>query len=277
MHEVFINGRHRKVEATWNDFSRARLLQLVPLLYEPARDVVALQLRLLCFLLGLSPAFFAFRLTPVQMTQLVWMTDFLLSESIGLTAQLLPWVRRPRTWRRPLPRKWWGPRASLRNLRFGEFVFADGYFVAYATRQDAGALDKLLAVLYRPQRRGYRPHAADYGGDRREEFNEHLVARRAAQLAGLPEAEKLAVLTWYRGCRDELTEHFPLVFTPAEEAGTATTSWGQVLLELSGGAFGPLDDTARQPARTILAKMEADARRAKELERRAKEQSRTTA
>ncbi|WP_310391568.1 hypothetical protein [Hymenobacter sp.] len=271
MHEVFINGRRRPVEASWNDFTRTRLLALMPLLYAPATTLVALQLRLLGFLLGLSPAFFAQFVTPVQMTQLLWLTDYLLGESIGLTAQRLPWLRRPRTWRRPLPGKLWGPRESLRNVSFAEFIFADAYFVAYATRQQAGALDKLVAVLYRPQRREYRPHAASYGGDRREDFNEHLVPGRAAQLAGLPDATKLAVLTWYRGCRDELQAHFPLVFSPpdpeADEQPT-TSSWGQVLRELSGGAFGPLEATARQPVRLVLAKMEDDARRAKELERR---------
>ena len=78
------------------------------------------------------------------------MTDFLLGETCGLTAQLLPWLSGPRTWWRLGRLKLWGPLASLSNLRFGEFIFADAYFVAYATRQDAGALEMLLAVLYRP-------------------------------------------------------------------------------------------------------------------------------
>jgi hypothetical protein len=279
MHEVFINGRLRKVEAGWNDLTRDRLLRLVPLLYEPNPNRVALQLKLLRFLLGLTPAFFAHYVTPVQMTQLLWMADFLLGETCGLTAQVLPWLRRSRTWRRPFPRTWWGPRESLRNLTFAEFIFADAYFVAFATRREAGALDKLVAVLYRPQRRRYRPKAATYRGDRREDFNEHLVAGRAEQVARLTDAEKLAVLTWYRGCRDELVLHFPLVFTPDEDdeenpRPASTTTWGQVLRELSGTSFGTLDETARQPVRTILAKMEDDARRAKELKRQHEEQAR---
>ena len=94
---------------------------------------------------------------------------------------------------------------------------------------------------------------------------------RAQQLAHLSDAEKLAVFTWYRGCREELLEHFPLVVTLAEGKSSGTSGWGQVLRDLSGGAFGPLDDTARQPVRTILAKIEDDARRAQELERRSRE------
>ena len=55
----------RRVEASWNELTRKRL---GPLFYESFKNEQALQLRLLCFLLGMNPAFFAHYITAVQMT-----------------------------------------------------------------------------------------------------------------------------------------------------------------------------------------------------------------
>ena len=223
-------------------------------------------------LLAVPLATVLLRFTAVQILEIRWLTDFVL-ESAGLTAQLLPAVRVP-GWRYWLRGRFWGPRESLRNVSFAEFIFADAYFVAYAKGQKADFLDLLVAVLYRPQRWPYRPRAAGYGGDRRQAFNEHLVRRRAAVLAQLPRGQKLAVLTWYRGCRQQLETDFPLVFQAAPEADAsapASAGWGQVLRELSGQAFGTLEQTKQQPIRLVLAKMQDDAARAQELARRTKE------
>ena len=271
MEEVQINGRPRAVPSTWNELPRQLLLQVVAVLYGPNADVTQLRIRLLAVLLQVPLATVVVSFTPVQICQIQWLTDFVLEE-LTLTAQLLPWVRLP-GWRGWLGRRWWGPRESLRNVSFAEFIFADAYFVAYARGQEPAHLNQLVAVLYRPQRRPYRPRAAAYGGDRRENFNEHLVAPRATCFAALDLTEKLAVFTWYRGCRQQLERDFPLVFeAPEETRPAATTSgWGQVLRELSGQAFGTLKETKEQPIRLVLAKLQDDAERAKELARQAKE------
>ena len=272
MHDVQINGRLRKVAATWNELTRPLLLRVLAVLYSPNWGENELRIRLLAVLLQVPLGTVLFQFTDVQICEIKWLTDFLLDE-VTLTAQLLPWLRLP-GWRHWLRPRYWGPRESLRNVSFAEFIFADAYFVAWAAQQNPAYLDQLVAVCYRPQRRPYRPGAAGYGGDRREDFNEHLVPGRARCFAALPKAEKLAVATWYRGCRQQLEQDFPLVFQQAPEADAsapASSGWGQVLRELSGQAFGTLAETAKQPIRLVLAKMQDDAQRAQELERRAKE------
>lgn len=276
MHDVQINGRHRAVAETWNELTRPQLLGVLGVLYSPNATEQQLRIRLLAVLLGVPLALVVVSFTAVQILEIQWLTDFVLASG-NLTAQLLPALRVP-GWRYWLRRRYWGPRESLRNVSFGEFIFADAYFVAYATGHNPDYLDLLVAVLYRPQRWPYRPRAANYGGDRRQDFNEYLVRQRAAHLTHLPLEQKLAVLTWYRGCRQQLETDFPLVFQPAPLADTsapATTSWGQVLRELSGTAFGTLKETAQQPIRLVLAKMQDDAQRAKELARQAKENAPT--
>lgn len=268
MHVLILNGRRKDVAATWNELNRAQLLELMPVLYGQFTDHYQQKIELLAILFGIN-RLFALRITAVQFCQILWMTDFLIGEHVGLTEQQLPSVR-PRWYGRKL----YGPASGFDNLRFLEFVFADSYFVAYSQSQEVKYLHQLLAVLYRPQRARYRPSAADYGGDRREDFNENLVDERVAEVARLSSAEQLAILTWYRGCRHALELQYELVFTPANETQAADNpgGWGYVLREMSGAAFGSFEETGRQHLHTVMAKMEDDTRRAKELQRQAQAQ-----
>jgi hypothetical protein len=268
MHELILNGRRKAVAATWNELSRNELLQLVPVLYRHFTDPTQQKIELLAILFGIN-RLFALRFTAVQFCQILWMTDFLLGEHVELTEQLLPSVR-PRWYRRKL----YGPTSGLGNMRFLEFVFADSYFMAYNQDHDIQWLHKLLAVLYRPQRARYQPNAVNYGGDRRQDFNENLIDERVAEVAKLSPAEQLAILTWYRGCRYALELEFPGVFTPAHETQATENpgGWGYVLREMSGAAFGSFEETGRQHLHTVLAKMEDDTRRAEELKRQAQAQ-----
>jgi dsDNA-binding SOS-regulon protein len=268
MHDVSIAGRKKKVAEAWNELTREQLLRLMPILYGAYTDLQRQRIELLWVLFGINWAL-GLAITPVQYVQILPLTDFLLAETVGLTAQLLPSVQL-RWYRLRL----WGPSGGFRNLRFLEFVFADSYFMAYANSQEEQWLNRLLAVLYRPQRFPYFPNSVTYGGDRRQDFNENLIDARAQQLAQLPQAEKLAILTWYRGCRQALEQRYPHVFTPDHEqqATDNTGGWAHVLREMSGQAFGTVDETGRQHLHMVLAKMEEDSQRALELQRQAKAQ-----
>lgn len=244
-----------RVPSTWNELTRPQLLAVLRLLYGPEHPHLPLKLRLLSALSGV-PLARLLGLPAVQVVQLYALTDFVFDEEHRLTEQLLPRLKVGRT-------QWAGPRSSLRNLLFGEFIFADTYFRAWATHRSAQALNLFLAVLYRPQVRGLSPRDPRWQGDPREPFNEHRTEYLAGQLAGLPDEQKLAVATWYRGCRGQLEQEFPEVFDAHQEEGAARSTggdWGRVLRKLAGGAFGPLEQTARQHARTVLAEMQDAAR-----------------
>ena len=263
MHEIEFNGQSKKVAATWDELGREQLNRLLPILYGKYDDANQQRIEVLEILLGVSRPLLL-RLTPVQLVQVLWLTDFLLAAPIALTRQLLPDVKPSRL----LP-TYYGPTEELSNSSFLEFAFADAYFVAYANTSEMPWLNQLVATLYRPQRRRYRPLAADYAGDRRTDFNEHLIEAQATRLARLPKLTKLGILTWYRGCRHALEQRYPLVFTPAnqEQAKAHPDGWAYVLREMSGQAFGNYDETARQLAHQVLAKMNDDLARAEQLER----------
>ena len=257
MHDVTIDAQAKKVASTWDELGPGQLLALAPILYGVYTDPIRQRLDALRVLLGISPALLL-RFTPVQLVEIKWLAAFLFDESCTLTRQLLPHVRAGR-----LRRRLWGPTAGLSNLRFLEFVFADSYYVAYCQGQEATWLDQLLAVLYRPG----RTWGAAAAGDQRQPFNENLLERNAARVARLSPATKLAILTWYRGCRHALEQRYPLVFAAPEATSSSAGGgdWSQVLRELSGQAFGDFEQTGRQHLHTVLAKMQDDLTRAKQL------------
>lgn len=272
MHTVKWNGQVKAVAATWDELSRPQLRRLLPILAGSYADPHRQWLDVLPVLLGVSQPLLL-RAGAVQLVQLRWLTNFLLQEPVGLIRVPLPALR-PAWYRRPL----FAPGDELAGVCFLEFAYADAYFVAYCRDLQAKWLNCLLGTLYRPQRARYRPRAADYAGDRRADFNEYLVEGYAARLARLPAADKALVFTWYRGCRRALELRYPHVFTPAgeEQAAGHPDGWAFVLREMSGQAFGSFQETGRQPAHQVLAKMNDDIARAEQLRREQEAQQRAT-
>jgi len=247
----------RKVPATWDELKRKQLLGVLGELYSAERP--GRRLRLLSLLSGFPQPQLA-SLHPEILGQLLHLAEWVESEQHRLTAQLLPTIRIPGRHVAERPTTWHGPRESFRNLLFGEFMFADTFFVLYCLHGRPELLDNFLTVLYRPAKRDASPERPDWNGDVRLPFNEHQLETRTPRVAPLPPLEKLAVLTWYRGCRAQLATEFPDVFVAAEEDAGASAKqapdWGRVLRKLSGEAFGPVGQTAGQPLRLVLAEMQ---------------------
>ncbi|UOQ99911.1 hypothetical protein MUN81_10510 [Hymenobacter sp. 5317J-9] len=258
METLQIGAITKQVPSTWNEMTRKQLLRVLAELYG-ASETNGYRLRLLAILTGFRLPLLS-ALAPDVLAQLLPLVDFTTSEDHRLTAQLVPTLRLPGRHRTEPATTVHGPRASLSNATFGEFIFADTFFIQYhraKAQHRATYLDKFLAVLYRPAKRHVDPEAADWNGDVRIPFNEYHLEQRTPRLAPVPALEKLAVLTWYRGCRAQLGLEFPEVFAAAEEIhGPAKApEWDRVLRKLSGGAFGTVGETAGQPLRLVLAEM----------------------
>lgn len=265
MERLEIWGQHYTPASTWNELTRAQLGQVVHVLYGPA-DFWPAPLRLLSIVSG-APLAQLIELPVLQVKQLYPLTDFIFCEQHRLTRQLLPELRLPANVDRR-KRRWAGPGDNLASVSFGEFIFADTYFCAYAKHQAPEALSHFIAALYRPARpKGPRPGDPDWRGDVREAFNEHNIEHHAHLLRWLPEVDQLSIYLWYRGCRAQLQADFPEVFDAAETDTRRHQKgdWGRVLRSLSGGTFGPLEQTARQSARTVLAELCDLARQANDL------------
>lgn len=256
MLDVQLGRRHRQVATTWNELTGPQMLKVcrlysVPFLRPTERERALLQV------LFQVPARVMRKMNAVQFINLKHLTGFLLEPDKGrpLTAQLLPCLPAP-TWRE----EWfgfrlYGPLGSFINLSFAEFIFADSYFLRYLQTNDEAWLDKLVAVLYRPQRRPYRPQSVGFAGDRREDFNEHLVPARVAYVSRVPHHVKLAVLLWYRGCRRELERRYPRVFESDTEQKAGLSGWQAVLHGLADGVHR-LEATASQSLHNVMREMQ---------------------
>lgn len=252
-----IGPHQRDLALTWNELTGRQLLDVAKVLLTGYERPPTRLDALLAALLQVPARDFR-QLNLVQRIELRPLVRFLHAptDHLPLTAQLLPVLRIGR-------RHYHGPREAFRNLRFDEFIFADTYYLRYLQTGGEHYLDQLVATLYRPERAGYDPNAVDYAGDRREDFNEHLVPARALRLAGLPDHYKHAVLLYYRGCRRLLEQRYPYVFTTDNTAKASTSGWQDVLHELAGGVHR-LEVTARAGLSNVLREMNRVLKRAQE-------------
>ena len=265
MLNVEFGRRLYRVPSAWNDLSRRQLLAITRLHGQPFTSARALDDAFRRVLLGVPGRLLA-RLNAVQRVELRRLVPvrFLRepTEHAPLTEQLLEYLPYLK-WYQGFGARLFGPRAGFRNLRFAEFIFADAYYGRYLQTNDEAHLNRLVAVLYRPQRAGYAPDSPAYGGDRREDFNENLLEARTRQVAKLPHHVKYAVLLWYRGCRHQLENRFDYVFTADTQQKATQSGWSEVLHELAGGVHR-IDATADQLLLTVLREMNRVLRQAEE-------------
>ena len=250
-----IGPHSRELAITWNELTDRQLLDVAKVLSTGYERVTTKQDALLAALLQIPTRDFR-KLNVVQRVNMRHLVQFLHAptDHPPLTAQLLPCLTLPFLRFIEEPRHFYGPREAFRNLRFDEFIFADSYYLRYLQTGGEHYLDQLLAVLYRPERAGYNPEAVDYAGDRREDFNEHLVPARAQRLAALPDHYKHAVLLYYRGCRRLLEQRYEYVFSQDNTTTATANGWQDVLHQLAGGVHR-LEATARQGLANVLREM----------------------
>lgn len=250
MHHIQFGRLERYVPTAWHELSRRQLEAVATALYECQGEALirALLAALMSWPRWLAPAI----LTPAYCQQHAHLVQFLLDD-VAIAEQLIPSVR-PAWWRGRL----FGPAAKLANVQFLEFVFADSLFMAaIRPKADGKVLDQFVATLYRPQRAGYNPTAPDYGGDRRQDFNRHLIEHHAAAVARLPLATKRAILLWYRGCRRLLEERYEDLFDKRGPTSNKPPAllWDQVRRNLAGSKFGDLAGTDRARLADVLAEL----------------------
>ena len=110
----------------------------------------------------------------------------------------------------------------------------------------------MIATLYRPRRKDYDPSSVDFQGDIREDFNFHLVDARVRRLARLPRAQKLAVLLYYQGCRNQLIATHDRIFSGDESNKPIHHPWLQMIRHIPSDKFGSIDQIERQWLHKVL-------------------------
>lgn len=106
------------------------------------------------------------------------------------------------------------PDPLLGNMRFGEFVMAETYFIQYWEYKNPAILDKLISVLYRPAGKGaaHEIGNVEYCGDLREKFNSNLIDYRSEELKDLDLAIKDGIYLYYLASRWKAFDSYPHIF-----------------------------------------------------------------
>ena len=133
--------------------------------------------------------------------------DFLTQDS-RLTVNRFPSVRVG--WRR-----FFGPSNSGYNITWLEFINAEGMFYAFNLTREEKFLRQLCAILYRRQKKHFRPLSEDYNGDRRQRFNDFTYQSRARWFRFVSREKLMCIYIFYAGFRTKLVDEHPFCFSGA--------------------------------------------------------------
>jgi len=165
---------------------------------------------------------------------------------------------------------YYGPQKGLANLIFEEYIYSETYFDRYSSSKENKYLDKLIAVLYRPQKEVDEMNP-EYDGDKREKFNAHLIEARAKELASLSDKYKTAIFFYYSGCRYFLSKQFPEVFKEGDGGGTDIfQNFIELTSALSGGSINN-EKLRKTMLYDVLSDLNTRKKHQKELEKKQKE------
>jgi hypothetical protein len=213
---------------------------------------------------------------PDQLAALMPLTDFIfdrnpdgsLSMKLALTKNPLPVIKDSHG-------ALYGPTA-FDQLTFYEWIKADHWFVQVA-KGGQRALSMLIATLWRVGKPETKINKAlAYNGDRRCPLRpyEALVPAKASQIDTLMQPwQQYMLLHWYAAGRAVLASRWPVLFSPEEAGGEEEKSkfgLAGLLLEVAGGKFGNLNETADTPLNTIMLHLAMETHKRKEAERQAR-------
>ena len=131
---------------------------------------------------------------------------------------------------------YYGPEDGLTNVLFGEYIRCEMHYANFLMKNEKlkiknelGSEDLLIATMYRKERKDYDPSSVSFSGDRREEYNDFVIEKRARVISKLKPEEKQAILFYYEGCKNFLAVKYPNVF---EDSGSGSgSSSKQTVLE----------------------------------------------
>ncbi len=174
------------------------------------------------------------------------LTDFIFNAHIGLTVNKLPEIKAGKMVLH-------GPSDSLNSLSFQEFVYVDGFYLAYCATKDIEQLNNMIVCMYRPRNPNLDVLAKDYTGDMRAPFNSNAVDIWLPAVKKLPLEVKTAIYLFYTGCRQKMEKDYASVFSAGDETENGDgDGWYGVLSNLPSEKFGTLAERENTPVHTVF-------------------------
>jgi hypothetical protein len=182
--------------------------------------------------------------------------------NINLTRQLLPSLNIGK-------HVFHGPKDELLNLRLMEWDFAERSLSDWFDDNDKVMhLARLCAILYRPVKEGYDIER-DPDGDSREPFNDNLINYHAILiLKSLPINILFAIMLWYRGCRNKITDDFAPVFAgnPSGNSPKGESGYFDLMRAIAKeGTYGDFDKVEQMYLVNALMELESSKEEAEKI------------
>jgi len=151
---------------------------------------------------------------------------------------------------------YYAPKGEFDNLTLAEFHFTELFYKMIIEGND-DALNSLIAVLYRKPKRNY-DFGKDVDGDARIEFNANLIEYNSKRIARLFSGEvKTAMMMWYDGCRQHLTELYNEAFSsPGAQETVDEYGMYNLIRNLSGDRFGTIKEVEKVFVHTAFVEVE---------------------
>lgn len=153
-----------------------------------------------------------------------------------------------------------GPARSCLDIATIELVAAYTRFFYFAQTKKTVHLDYLAALLYRPARPFYlieRLHSS-YNRDIRVKLNPYHLEKRAKSFETLPIGIKMVILRQFSSEFAKFQKKYKNVFSGNGVGKYDPDNWIKILIQLSGGAFGTLEQIKLHNAEEVFKKIEMD-------------------
>lgn len=157
--------------------------------------------------------------------------------------------------------KYHGPARSILDLKTVELIAAYNRFLFYAQTEKEEHLNRLVALLYRPARPFVFAEklSSKFEEDVRQKLNAWHWKQRTKKMEKLPMGTKLFILRQFSSEWAVFEKKRKNVFSQSKGSGKYDPkTWTKILLQLSGGAFGTLEQIKMHHCEEVFDKLEMD-------------------
>jgi hypothetical protein len=263
---IQLNRNYYSIPETWDELTERQLLQVMKILFLRGNTPEQMALQLLKNLTGM-PRWKFIRCKAEELEEYFYLLNFLVGENVAFTKNLVPVYDDGRLYEDERT-EFYGPDDRLDNLRMKEFTNTEHYFIEWCNsgRKDEESLNELIAILYRPQIPGYN-HQKNELGDHREPYVQNVCGYYAKHfVSSWPPSVKLAISTWYDGCRRHIIANNPDVF---EGGGGDPARYGLVSVMLNvaeSHVFGDFSHVEDQYVSIVMMQLNELVEKARKLE-----------
>lgn len=256
-------GSHQyKITSDWTDFSNKELLLVHKILLESRfRAKAKIHLALFCLNLRTRKQILSDAGKNILTLPGEWMHTLLKDP------KFLGWLNNPNGLKGyPLKsfwykgRKYHGPARSILDLKMIELIAAYTRFLKYSNSGNIKMLDGLVALLYRPARPFYfiEKFFPTYNQDKRQKLNPYHLNKRTEHFQKLPLEIKHVVLRQFSSEWKVFQEKHKPVFSSSGVGKYDPDKWVEIMINLSGGAFGTLEQLKMHNADEVFKKIGMD-------------------